>query len=46
VAGYCLVTDASRDGGVVHRLAVGTTKMEPFAVDRMTGLPPRHIGVY
>ncbi len=46
--GVCLVADASRDGGVVHRYEVsaeGTlADVSTIKVERDIGLPPRYIG--
>lgn len=45
----CFAADAHRDGGVVHRLAVGSTGLAtglPLVVDEGIGLPPRALGTY
>jgi hypothetical protein len=45
--GVCFVTDAERDGGVVHRFEVGADGLSldrAFALEPSLGLPPRLLG--
>lgn len=48
VCGVCLVADASRDGGVVHRYEVAAEgaviSASTIKVERRIGLPPRYVG--
>ena len=45
--GVCFITDAARDGGVVHRFAVGEDGLsldQAITLDTSLGLPPRLLG--
>ena len=45
--GVCFITDAARDGGVVHRFEVGTDGLsldQAITLDTSLGLPPRLLG--